>query len=109
MDAVHAPVDERAHARPSALRQSVRRGLLVSANWGRGSTYRAWPSSYDVKTQRSALTQENNGHTFSFTFLRTHRGETRWSERDGSTGSTGKALIHLFNRRGALQTEQVKQ
>lgn len=47
------------------------------------STYRTGPSSYDVKTQRSALTEENNRHTFSLAFLRTHRERRVSREKAG--------------------------
>lgn len=46
------------------------------------STYRAWPSSYDVKTQRSTLTKKDNRQAFSLAFLQTDRGETR-EQKDG--------------------------
>lgn len=82
-----------------------RRSCWCQLTWGGGglhSTYRAWPSSYDVKTQRSALTQKDSGHTFSLTFLRTDRGQRRDAgQRDGRpagrTGSSG---------RGGIQQEQ---
>lgn len=70
------------------------------------STYRAWPSSYDVKPQRAALTQKDNGRTLSFTFLRTDRGEAGqrhwehweyWERRS----TAGTAVIHLSGRVGA--------
>lgn len=61
--------------------------LITGGRWNlqdaRLSTYRAWPSSYDVKTQRSALTKKDNRHAFCLTFLKTDRGETReqWDGR----------------------------
>lgn len=65
--------------------------LITGEGWGRWnlqvaqlSTYHAWPSSYDVKTQRAALTKKDNGHAFSLAFLQTDRRDTREQEMAGS-------------------------
>lgn len=104
------PPKKTKHARLSKLRQSAQRRLVVLplfAIWhladhrggGGGrrnlqvaqlSTYHAWPSSYDVKTQRAALTKKDNGHAFSLAFLQTDRRDTR-EQRDG------RKLFNIYN------------
>lgn len=39
-------------------------------------TYHAWPSSYDVEAQRSALAEEDGRHAVGVVVLQRHRGET---------------------------------
>lgn len=82
--------------------------------WGRDWTYRAGPSSYDVKAQRAVLTHKDNGHALSFTVLWTDRGETRWSETLGGLGGLGGLpgllfYLHLtIRQRSLIFTNKVK-